>query len=67
MFFMFFFALGVNQLVIEEHYDELVQIFHKDLVCQIHKVGWDFYQYKIHHRLLVQTIPQNEGRLWKVT
>jgi hypothetical protein len=66
MFFMFFFVLGVNQHVIDEHYDELVQIFHKDLVCQIHKVGQDFYQFKIHHRLLVRTIPQNEGRLQKV-
>jgi hypothetical protein len=63
---MFFFVLGVNQHVIDEHYDELVQIFHKDLVCQIHKVGRDFYQFKIHHCLLVRTIPQNEGRLQKV-
>jgi hypothetical protein len=29
---MFFFALGVNQYTIDEHYDELVQTFHKDLV-----------------------------------
>jgi hypothetical protein len=39
MFFMFFFALGGNQYTIDEHYDELVQIFHIDLVYQIHKVG----------------------------
>jgi hypothetical protein len=67
MFFGFFFALGVNQYTIDEHYDELVQVFHKDLVYQIHKVGWSFNQSKIHHRLLVRTIPQNEGNLWKVT
>jgi hypothetical protein len=67
MFFVFFFALGVIQHVIDEHSDELVQIFHKDLIRQIHKVGWDFYQSKINHRLLVQTIPQNEGRLQKFT
>jgi hypothetical protein len=64
---MFFFALGVNQYTIDEHYDERVQIFHKDLAHQIHKVGRDFNQSKIHHRLLVRVIPQNEGRLQKVT
>jgi hypothetical protein len=26
---MIFFTLGVNQYTIDEHYDELVQIFHK--------------------------------------
>jgi leucyl aminopeptidase (aminopeptidase T) len=67
MFFVFFFALGANQHIIDEHYDELVQIFHKDLARQIHKVGRDFYQSKIHHCLLVRTIPQNEGKLQKVT
>jgi hypothetical protein len=32
LFSIFFFALGINQCIIDEHYDELVQIFHKDLV-----------------------------------
>jgi hypothetical protein len=67
MFFGFFFALGVNQYIIDEHYDELVQVFHKVLIHQIHKVGWAFNQSKIHHRLLVWVIPQSEGRLWNVT
>jgi hypothetical protein len=62
-----FFTLEVNQYTIDEHYDKLVQIFHKDLAHQIHKVGRNFNQSKMHHRLLVWTIPQNEGRLWKVT
>jgi hypothetical protein len=57
MFFMLFFALGVNQYTIDEHYDKLVQIFHKDLVYQIHKVGWGFHQSKRHHCILVQAIP----------
>jgi hypothetical protein len=39
MFFMFLFALRVNQYTINEHYDELVQILPEDLVYQIHKVG----------------------------
>jgi hypothetical protein len=67
MFFMLFFALGVNQHTIDEHYDELVQILHKVLVHHILIVGWGFSQSKIHHRILVQTIPQNEGSLRKVT
>jgi hypothetical protein len=39
MFFVFFFALGVNQYTIDEHSDELVQIFQKGIADQIHKVG----------------------------
>jgi hypothetical protein len=64
---MFFFALGVNQYTIDEHYDELVQILHKVLVPHILIAGWCFSQSKIHHRILVQTVPQNEGSLRKVT
>jgi hypothetical protein len=63
MFFMFLFALGVNQYTI----DELVQILPKDLVYQIHKVGWSISQFKRHHHILIQTIPQNEGSFRKVT
>jgi hypothetical protein len=67
MFFVLFFILSVDQYIIDEHYDKLVQILHKDLVHQIHKVGWGFSQSKIHYRILVQTIPQNEDSLRKVT
>jgi hypothetical protein len=66
MFLMFFFILRVDQYIIDERHDQLVKILHKFLVHQIHIVGWDFNQSKLHHRLLVRTIPQNEGRLWKV-
>jgi hypothetical protein len=67
MFFVLFFILSVDQYIIDEHYDKLVQILHKDLVHQIHKVGRGFSQSKIHYRILVQTIPQNEDSLRKVT
>jgi hypothetical protein len=67
MFFVFFFTLGVKQYVIDEHHDKLVRILHKDLVHHIHIVGWGFCQSKIHHRILVQTIPRNEGSPRKVT
>jgi hypothetical protein len=64
---MFFFALGVNQRTINEHYNELVQIFHKVCVHQIHIVEWCISQSKRHHCTHVQTIPRNEGSLRKVT
>jgi hypothetical protein len=67
MFLVFFYILRVEQYVIDEHHDKLVQILYKFLVHQIHIVGRDLNQSKIYHRLLVQTIPQNEGRLWNVT
>jgi hypothetical protein len=63
MFFRFFFTLGVDQYAIDEYYEKLVHILNKDLVHQIHKVDQSISQYKIHHRILVWTIPQNEGSL----
>jgi hypothetical protein len=42
MFLMFFFALRVDQYVIDEHHIELVQILHKVLVHEIYIVGWGF-------------------------
>jgi hypothetical protein len=50
---MFFIALGLNQHTI----DELVQIFHKVRVHQIHIVGQCISQSKRHHCTHVQTIP----------
>jgi hypothetical protein len=67
MFFVFFIILRVDQYVIDEQHEKLAQILYKFLVHQIHIVGPDFNQSKIHHRLLVRTIPQNAGRLQKVT
>jgi hypothetical protein len=64
---MFFFILSADQYIIDVHYEELVQILHKDLVHEIHKVGQSSSQFKIHYHLLVQTIPQNEGSLQNVT
>jgi hypothetical protein len=61
MFFVFFFILGAYHYIIDEYYDELVQILHKDLVHHIHKIGWSVSQSKRHHRILVQTIPRKEG------
>jgi hypothetical protein len=63
----FFFILRVDQYVIDFHHNKLDPILHKFLVHQIYIVGRVFNQSKIHHRLIVWTIPQNEGRLQKVT
>jgi hypothetical protein len=32
MFLMFFFILGVNQDIVDEHHHELIQIVHEDFV-----------------------------------
>jgi hypothetical protein len=64
---VFFFALGVNQYTIDEHYDELVQILHQDLVYWIHRVGQGSSQSKRPQRMLTQTIPRNESSLQNVT
>jgi hypothetical protein len=58
MFFLFFFTLGVYQYTIDEHHDKLVQILHKDLIHQIHKVGWAFSRSRRHYCILIQTTPQ---------
>jgi hypothetical protein len=42
MFFVFFFALGVKQYVIDEHHIKLVHLLHKVLVHQNHIVGRGF-------------------------
>jgi hypothetical protein len=60
---MLFFTSLVDQYIIDEHHDILVQILHKNLVHQIHKVGWCISQSKRHRHILIQTIPQNECSL----
>jgi hypothetical protein len=67
MLFVSSFILSADHYIIDEYYDELVQILHKDLAHQIHNIGWTISQPKRHHRLLEQTIPQNEGSFRKVT
>jgi hypothetical protein len=64
---MFFFILRVDQYVIDLDHHKLDPILHKFLAHQTHIVGRVFHQSKIHHYLLVWVIPQNEGRLRKVT
>jgi hypothetical protein len=67
VFFVFFFILRVDQYIIDFPHNKLDLILHKFIVHQIHIVGRVFHQSKIKHNLLVRVIPQNEGRLRKVT
>jgi hypothetical protein len=67
MFFVSSCNLSADKYIIDEYYDELVQILHKDLAHQIHKIGLSICQSNRRHRIFVQTIPQNEGSFWKVT
>jgi hypothetical protein len=53
MLFMFFFILTIDPYVIDEHNDEFVQKFHKDLVYPIHKVGRGSGQLKRPQRMLI--------------
>jgi hypothetical protein len=39
MFLMITITLGINKNIIDEYYDESVQILHKHLILQIHKVA----------------------------
>jgi hypothetical protein len=38
MFLMITITLGINKNIVDEYYDESVQIIHKHLILQIHKV-----------------------------
>src|SRR4051812_41108447 len=63
MLFMFFFALGVDQNVIDEYDNKLVKEFHEHLVHHIHEIGWCICQTKWHHGVLIQSIPSGESSL----
>jgi hypothetical protein len=67
VFFVSFFILRVDKYVIDFPHNKLDLILHKFIVHQIHIVGRVFHQSKIQHCLHVRAIPQNEGRLRKVT
>jgi hypothetical protein len=49
MFFMLFLTLRKNQDVINEDHDKLVQLFHENLVHQVHEVSGGIGQTKRHH------------------
>jgi hypothetical protein len=52
MLFVSSFILSADHYIIDEYYDELVQILHKDLSHRIHNILWSISQSKRHHHLL---------------
>jgi ABC-type uncharacterized transport system substrate-binding protein len=40
MFLMFSITFEIDQNAIDEYHDELIKLFHKHLIHQIHEVGW---------------------------
>jgi hypothetical protein len=53
MFCVLIFILGVDQNVIYEHNHELIQIFPKHFVHQVHEIGYSISQSKGHDDILV--------------
>ena len=63
---MLFFGLGINKDVIKENYHELVEVFHENLVHEVHEIGWGIGQTKGHHGVFKQTVTGGEGGLGNV-
>ena len=66
MFGVLFWCLGVYQNVINEYHNKLVQIFHEDLIHEIHEVSWGIGQPKGHDRAFIQAISGYKCRLWNI-
>jgi hypothetical protein len=49
MLFMFFLALKKDQDVINKDHDKLVQLFHENIVHQVHEVSRGIGQPRGHH------------------
>src|SRR3954463_10996776 len=60
---MLFLHLREDKNVINEDNDKLVQIFHEDLIHEIHEVSWGIGQSKGHDCALIQTISGYKCRL----
>jgi hypothetical protein len=57
MLLMFFFGHGVNQNVVDKYHNKLIQVFHKHLIHEIHKIGWGIRKSEGHHDILIEFIP----------
>jgi hypothetical protein len=60
---MFFHTPRIYKNVINEHHDKLVQLWHEDIVHEIHEVCRCIRQPKRHHRVLIETISCGEHLL----
>ena len=66
MICMLFFALRINQNVINEYHHKLIKVIHEYTVHQVHEERWRIGQTKRHHCELIQPILGNECRLRNV-
>jgi hypothetical protein len=58
---MFGFCLGVNQNVVNEHYEKLVEILHEHFIHEVHKIGGGIGQPKRHHGVFIQSVTGGES------
>ena len=60
---MLFFGLGVNEDIIDENYDELVEVVHENFIHEVHEVGGGIGQSKGHYCVLKQSVTGGECSL----
>jgi hypothetical protein len=60
---MLFFALGIDQPVINEDDDKLVQLWHEYRVHQVHEICRSISESKRHNQILIQLVPGGESGL----
>jgi hypothetical protein len=63
MLIMLFLTLRKDQDVINEDYDKLIQLFHKNRVHQVHEVSRGVGQTKGHHQILIETVSSGQSSL----
>jgi hypothetical protein len=63
---MLFFALGIDQDIVNEDNDKLVQLQHKYGVHQVHEMCRSIGEPKRHNLILIQPIPGGESGLRNV-
>jgi hypothetical protein len=61
-----FFALGIDQDVINEDNDKLVQLWHEYRVHQVHEICRSIGEPKRHNQILIQPVPGGESGLRNV-
>jgi hypothetical protein len=66
MLCVLFFALGIDQDVMNEYHDKLIQLRHEYGVHQVHKMCRSIGESKRHNQILLQPIPGGEGVLRNV-
>ena len=63
MIHVLFHTLRIHQYIINEDYYELIHIWSKHSIHQIHESSWCISQPKRHHQKLIMTISAMEYRL----